>query len=199
MKVVIATNNAGKVREFKQLLAPLGYDAVSQSEAGIDLDVEETGDTFEANARLKAAAVYELVKDRDVAVIADDSGLVVDFLNGEPGVRSARYADTDKERMAKILVKLDGVPAAQRTARFVCCICFTDKNGTTCYNGTCEGYIGCDMSGSNGFGYDPIFVVGEWGAKTMAELTDDEKNAVSHRGNALRLLVADLAAREAVT
>ena len=187
-KLIIASNNQGKIREFKQLLEPLGYDVMSQSEAGICIDVEETGNTFEENARLKARAIFEL---SGAPVIADDSGLVVDYLGGEPGIYSARYASmqnpaTELSANDIILKKLDGVSRDKRTARFVCCICYVDNSGETVVSGVCDGYIGYEFRGENGFGYDPIFMIGD---KSFAEISDEEKNAVSHRGKALRELI----------
>lgn len=183
-KIIIASNNAGKIREFKQLLQPLGYEVISQSEAGVCVEVEETGNTFEENARLKAAAIYERTH---IPVIADDSGLVVDALGGEPGVFSARYAP-EGQRKKKILEKLKGVANTEkeRSAKFVCCICYIDKDGEKTVKGECRGYIGYECRGENGFGYDPIFMIWD---KSFAELSDTEKNAVSHRGIALRKLV----------
>jgi len=185
MKIIIASNNAGKVKEYKQLLQPLGYNAVSQSEAGISIEVEETGNTFEENAGLKARKIYELSGG---AVISDDSGLEVDFLGGEPGIYSARYAPVGQRR-STILEKLSGVPQEKRTARFVCCICYIDESGEKIITETCEGYIGYENKGENGFGYDPIFMYGD---KSFAELTDSEKNAISHRGKALQGLINQL-------
>jgi XTP/dITP diphosphohydrolase len=185
-KIVIASNNKGKIREFKQLLEPLGYAVTSPEELGICIEVEETGNTFEENSRLKARVVHEKTR---LAALADDSGLQVDYLNGEPGVYSARYAP-EGQRKKKILQKLGGVPTEKRTARFVCCICFIDENGKeSTVRGECEGYIGYECIGENGFGYDPIFMTGE---KSFAQLTDSEKNAVSHRGKALQKLVSVL-------
>lgn len=185
MRVIIASNNKGKIREFKQLLEPLGYEVLSQAEAGICIEVDETGKTFEENARLKARAIYN---SRKTSVIADDSGLEVDFLGGEPGIYSARYAP-EGQRKKKILDKLEGVPKEQRTARFVCCICCIGDTGEILVRGECEGYIGFEERGENGFGYDPIFMIGD---RSFAELTDHEKNKISHRGVALRKLVEGL-------
>jgi len=188
MKLVIASNNSGKVREYKQLLSKLGYDVVSQSEAGVYTEVPETGATFEENARLKARAVYYGHTEGETAVIADDSGLEVDYLGGEPGVYSARYAPVGQRR-STVLVKLEGVPIEKRTARFVCVICFIDNTREIIVRGECEGYIGFENRGNNGFGYDSIFMQG---GKSFAELTDGEKNAVSHRNAALSKLLVKL-------
>ncbi len=187
MKLILATNNQNKLREFREVLEPLGYEVLSQSEAGVSADPEENGKTFRENAYIKAKAVYDLCGE---PVIADDSGLEVDALNGEPGVYSARYAEPG-HRIEKLLKNLEGVPDEKRTARFRCCICYLDKEGDAFLaEGTCEGKIGYEKRGSNGFGYDPVFMVGD---KSMAEMTADEKNAISHRGNAIRALAELLA------
>jgi len=186
-RLIIASNNAGKVREFKALLEPLGYDVVSQSEAGICLSVDETGDTFEANARLKAEAILRMAghppSPPNFAVLADDSGLCVDALGGEPGVYSANYD------VPWLLEKMSDVPADKRSAKFVCCICYLDEHGEKLVIGQCEGQIAFEPSGEGGFGYDPVFVHEN---KSFAELSADEKNAISHRGIALRKLVEEL-------
>lgn len=184
MKVILASNNKHKLEEIRKITAPLGYEVISQSEAGCNFDVEETGTTFEENAVLKAKAVYEKMK---MPVISDDSGLEVDYLNGAPGVYSHRYAGenaTDADRCAKLLSELSGIEKEKRTARFVCVICFIDENGAeTVIRGTCEGYIGTEPLGDNGFGYDPVFMYGE---RSFAEISAEEKNSVSHRADALR-------------
>ena len=183
LKVVLASNNKNKLIEIKKILLPLGFEVISQSEAGVNIDVEETGTTFEENALLKAKAIHVICKE---AVIADDSGLEVDFLNKAPGVYSHRYAGenaNDTDRCNKILSELQGVPLEKRTARFVCVIQFIDKYGVIkTARGECEGIIGTEISGNNGFGYDPIFMVGD---KSFAEISSDEKNRISHRANAL--------------
>ena len=184
MEIIIATGNAGKVREFKRMLEPLGYQVFSQKEKGIVLDVEETGSTFAENAMLKAKAVWKIA---GLPVIADDSGLCVDALDGRPGIYSARYAGehaTDADRVEKLLSELEGKP--RRTGRFVCAIAYLDKTGEArVFEGVCEGEIAYAPRGNDGFGYDPVFLVGE---KTFAEMTAEEKDAVSHRGKANRLL-----------
>lgn len=184
MKIILASNNKHKLEEIRKITAPLGYEVISQSEAGCNFDVEETGTTFEENAVLKAKAVYEKMK---MPVISDDSGLEVDYLNGAPGVYSHRYAGenaTDADRCSKLLSELSGVEKEKRTARFVCVICFIDENGTeTVIRGTCEGYIGTEPHGENGFGYDPVFMYGD---RSFAEISAEEKNSVSHRADALR-------------
>lgn len=182
-RIVIASNNAGKLREIRDILQPLGFTVVSQREAGVSIEVEENGETFAENAALKARAVYEALHR---PVIADDSGLLVDALDGAPGVHSHRFAGegaTDDDRNAKLLELLDGVPAEKRTARFECVLCYVDAAGEThFFSGTCEGRIGTAPAGENGFGYDPLFCVGD---RTMAQMTEEEKNQISHRANAL--------------
>lgn len=187
-KLVMATNNANKLREAKEILSPLGIEVLSLADIDIDCDPDENGATFAENAEIKAESVYNAIADKygkNMAVFADDSGLCVDALGGRPGVHSARYAPKGQE-CARLLDELTGVPDEKRTARFVCSIVFLDKTGQTYeVKGTCEGMIGHEECGTNGFGYDPVFVVGN---KTMAEMTSDEKNAVSHRGAAMNRL-----------
>lgn len=193
MKLVVATNNQGKVKELKKLLEPLGFEPVSLKDEGIEIEVVEDGETFAENARLKAEAVYNIVH---CPVIADDSGLEIDFLDGAPGIYSARYAGenaTDKERMEKVLSELEGTDEGLRTARFVCALyCILDDETEYSVLGTCDGVIGNEPVGENGFGYDPIFVLPD--GRTMAELDSSEKNEISHRANALRKLAEVLAA-----
>ena len=184
-KMVLASSNPHKLREFREILEPLGCEVISQRDAGIDVDPEETGSTFEENSAIKARAVYEIAR---CPVIADDSGLEVDALGGEPGVYSARYGGTrdDKAHNDLVISKLEGVPDSERTARFVCAITYIDENGEEShFLGKFEGRIGYEERGKNGFGYDPIFMVGDI---SSAEMSPEEKNAVSHRGKALRLL-----------
>lgn len=190
MKLVIASNNKGKIKEYKQLLEPFGYDVISQSEAGINIEVEETGTTFAENSALKARAIRKIA---DVcAVLADDSGLEIDALNGEPGVYSARYGGlkTDEDRNSLVLEKMKDVPDEKRTARFVCTIHFIKENGEEiAVSGKVEGKIGYEPLGENGFGYDPIFMYGD---KSFAQVSADIKNSVSHRANALKMLIERL-------
>ena len=187
-KLIFATGNAGKMKEIREILGRPGLTILSQKEAGITSDAEENGTTFEANALIKARAV---AAQTDALVLADDSGLEIDYLNGEPGVYSARYMgeDTSYEiKNQRILDLLTGVPEEKRTARFVCVIAAVLPDGrefTT--KGTIEGIIGYESRGEGGFGYDPIFFVPEFGCST-AELTMDQKNEVSHRGKALRAM-----------
>ena len=187
MDIIVATNNQGKVKEIKQILAP--HNVMSQSEAGIDLEVEETGETFADNAFLKARSLKQFT---NAAIIADDSGLMVDYLNGEPGVYSARYAGdntTPEQGMEKLLKNLDGVPFEDRTARFVSVVALIMPDGTEySFEGTCDGYITNIRKGDNGFGYDPIFYYPPL-EKTFAEMNDSEKNSVSHRYIAIKKLV----------
>lgn len=182
MKIILATNNKNKLREFREILSPMGYEVISQSEAGADIEADETGTTFEENAYIKAKAIYDILH---IPVIADDSGLEVDHLGGAPGVYSARYAEPG-HRCERVLSELEGVPDNERTARFRCVICFIDADGKAQYvSGSCEGRIGYERRGSNGFGYDPIFLYDD---RTLAEMSADEKNAISHRGKAIREL-----------
>ena len=188
MKVVIATGNRGKVREFKEILEPFGFEPVSMADEGITAEIIEDGETFEENAHIKAKAVFDICH---LPVIADDSGLEVEFLGGAPGIYSARYAGenaTDVERYEKVLSELEGVDDELRGARFVCAIyCILGEDKEYCVTGTLDGYIGHAPRGENGFGYDPIFMVEK--DKSVAELSDEEKNEISHRGKALRNLV----------
>ncbi len=187
-KIVFATENKNKMIEIRQILADPDWDILSMKEAGIDLDVTEDGNTFEENALIKAKAVAACC---DSIVLADDSGLEIDYLNGEPGIYSARYAGRDtsyeiKNRM--LLERLQGVPRSERTARFVCAVAavIPDRDPIV-VRGTIEGYIGEKPAGENGFGYDPIFYVEDLNCST-AQLSPEEKNARSHRGNALRMM-----------
>lgn len=185
-KIVFATNNANKLREAAEILAPLGIEVISQREAGADCEPEENGVTFAENAMIKAKAVFDIVK---IPVFADDSGLCVDALDGRPGVYSARYAPKGQE-CAKLLDEMKDISDDNRTASFQCVIAYVDENSSFTVNGACLGKIGYEEKGENGFGYDPVFVCGE---KTMAEMTAEEKNAVSHRGAALTALYKMLA------
>ena len=188
MKFIIATHNMKKQAEMQRILSPLGVEVLTAEMAEVTLtDVEETGATFEENAVLKAE---NGCRESGLPCIADDSGLSVDFLGGEPGVYSARYSGThgdDEANIQKLLKKLEGVPEEKRTARFVSvvCVCFPDGRELT-VDGKCEGKIGFEKHGDNGFGYDPVFMVGK---KSFAELSAEEKDKISHRGNALRRLV----------
>ena len=191
MKLLIATHNNKKRVELQRILSPIGIEVVLAEDIGCTLrDVEETGTTFEENAKLKAVSGCE---DSGIACIADDSGLCVDFLNGEPGVYSARYSGehgNDEANIDKLLKNLDGVPKEKRTARFVCAACcaFPD-GGIITVRGECEGEILTKRRGSGGFGYDPVFMSG---GKSFGEITSEEKDSMSHRGKALRLMAAQL-------
>lgn len=191
-KMILASSNLNKLREFREILEPLGCEIVSQKEAGIDIDPEETGATFEENSSIKARAVYNIAK---CPVIADDSGLEVDALGGRPGVYSARYGGTrdDQTHNDIVLKELEGVPDEKRTARFVAAITYIDETGEEShFIGKFEGRIGYKERGENGFGYDPIFMVGD---RSSAEMSPEEKNAVSHRGKALRELANYIASK----
>ena len=184
MRAVLASHNQKKIAELQTILGELGVEVISQREAGVDIEVEETGTTFEANARLKARAVMEAT---GLPAIADDSGLSVDALDGAPGVYSARYGGEgldDTGRWQLLLEHMQGVE--DRTCRFVCVICcaFPD-GGELMARGECPGVLAQAPQGDGGFGYDPIFYLPQLG-KTMAQLTPQEKNSLSHRGNALR-------------
>ncbi len=191
VKVVFATGNPGKIAEIRRILKDSGADVVSMKEAGVFTHPEENGKTFEANALIKVDAVAEaLGPEADNAIVmADDSGLSVDALGGEPGVRSARYLGENTSYTIKnnaIIRRLEDVPDERRTARFVCVIAARLPGGETLTaEGTVEGKIGREIRGANGFGYDPIFYLPDMG-RTTAELAPEEKDAVSHRGRALR-------------
>ncbi len=190
-KIIFATGNENKMKEIRMILADCGYEIVSMKEAGIDIDIVEDGTTFEENAIIKATAISKLVEASGCVVLADDSGLEVDYLNKEPGIYSARYEGVDTPysiKNQKIIDRLAGVPDEKRTARFVCTIAAAFPDGrVVTRRGTIEGRIGYEPAGENGFGYDPIFYVPEFG-KTTAELSPDEKNKVSHRGRALEMI-----------
>lgn len=191
-QVIIATKNKGKAKDFEAIFNPYGFEVLTLHDVANDMDIEETGITFEENAVLKAEALAERLQ---TFVIADDSGLAIDALNGAPGVYSARYAGEEKSddaNMQKVLTELDGVEDEKRTARFCCAIALAGPNmETKTAFGTCEGVIAHDKKGTNGFGYDPIFFVPTLG-KMMAELLPSEKAAISHRGNAIKKIEAEL-------
>ena len=194
-KIVFATGNAGKMREIREILADMDLEVVSMEEIGADIEIEENGATFEENAAIKARAVGKVCGE---IVLADDSGLEVDHLNREPGIYSARYMGEDTPysiKNANIIQRLEGVPQEERTARFVCAIAAVFPDGEEVVtHGEIEGWIDYEEKGSNGFGYDPIFFVPEFG-RTTAELSDEEKNSVSHRGRALRKMKDELRKR----
>lgn len=190
MEVIVATGNPGKLREFARIFEPFGIEAVSQKALLPDLEVEETGTTFAENAWLKAEAVHRLTGK---AAVADDSGLCVDALGGAPGVYSARYGGEElpyDKKIAKLVGEMGSLSVDLRTARFVAHICYIAEDGArTDFEESCEGYIGIEPKGENGFGFDPIFMVGQ---KSFSELSGEEKDAISHRGKALRKLAAYL-------
>ena len=188
MKIIFATGNQGKVREIKEIMADVDAEIIPMKEYGIDIDVDETGETFEENAILKACAVAE---ESGLLTLADDSGLEIDYLNKEPGIHSARFLGHDTSydiKNRKILDMLKYVPMEKRTARFVCAIAAAFPDGRVeTVRATFEGAIGFEIKGENGFGYDPIFYLPDRGCYS-GELSLDEKNEVSHRGKALRLM-----------
>lgn len=193
MKIIAATKNKNKLREFGEILK--GFEIISQEDAGVDIDVEETGTTFEENSMLKAKAIFDAT---GIAAIADDSGLCVDALGGEPGVYSARYGGEgydDSGRVQLLLKNMQNVPDDKRTARFVCAITLVGADGVITARGECEGKIDYEPKGENGFGYDPVFFVEKYG-KTMAEVSPEEKNAISHRGKALKIFAQKLLNKE---
>lgn len=193
--IVFATGNQGKMREIRKILGDMDVEILSMKEAGIATDIIENGTTFEENAIIKAKAV---AKETGHIVLADDSGLEIDYLNKEPGIYSARYLGEDTSYDIKnqnLIERLNGVEEAKRTARFVCAIAAVMPDGeviTT--HGVIEGRIGYEPKGSNGFGYDPIFYVPEYGCSS-AELSEEEKNAISHRGKALEAMKEELKKR----
>lgn len=184
MRFIIATKNQKKLNELQRILIPLGCDAVSEKTSGFTFpDVEENGTTFAENAKIKAVSA---MKTTGLPAIADDSGLCVDALDGAPGIYSARFSGDhdDNANNQKIFNEMQDVPDEKRTARFVCSICCVFPNGDEITaQGVCEGKIGYELVGENGFGYDPLFMVGD---KSFAELSDTEKDQISHRGNAMR-------------
>lgn len=206
MVICAASNNAGKLKELRRILERMGHEVKSLRDLGITLDPEETGTTFAENARIKAEA---FCKASGLPTVADDSGLCVDALDGAPGVYSARYAGhhgDDAANNAKLLREMTGVPAEQRTARFVSAVCFLLPDGRELLvEGECPGTVAFTETGSNGFGYDPLFVpdrvglpdgttAGNTARRSYAELADEEKDAISHRGRAMEKLAAELPA-----
>ena len=193
MKLIIASNNQGKVREYRDILRPFGFEVLSQGEADIRLEAEETGTTFEQNAVLKARAVYDIAR---CCIISDDSGLEVEALDGEPGLYSARYKglETEHERRLAVLKGLEG--SDNRKARFVTCVCFIDETGEEhLFSGIWNGEIALREEGTNGFGYDPIFISEDGNGKTTARLPLSFKEQYSHRAKAVRSLIAWLQTR----
>ena len=199
-KIIFATGNEGKMREVRMILQGMDCEILSMKEAGLDPDISEDGTTFEENALIKARAVAACCRENEI-VLADDSGLEIDYLDRAPGVYSARFMGEDtsyRVKNAELIRRLEGVPKEKRTARFVCAIaavCPAGADGRSrelVVRGVIEGYIGWEERGTNGFGYDPIFYVDEFGCST-AEMDSEQKNRISHRGNALRLMKEKLA------
>lgn len=187
-KLVAATHNKGKLREFARILQPLGIELIPVPD-GIMENIEETGETFAENAVIKAKAVFEAV---GLPAMADDSGLCIDALGGEPGVRSARFMGEDTPysvKNAAIIEKLEGVPENQRSARFKCAIAVVGEGVERVFEGAFEGKIGYRAMGENGFGYDPIFYAGE---VSSAQMSDEQKDSMSHRGKALRAMAKEI-------
>lgn len=191
-KVIFATGNQGKMKEIREILGDLDIELLSLKDAGIQADIVEDGKTFEENAQIKARTVCSLTGE---IVLADDSGLEIDYLNKEPGIYSARYMGEDTSyriKNANLIERLNGVPDEKRTARFVCAIAAAFPDGTMkTVRATMEGRIGYEEKGENGFGYDPIFYLPEYGC-TSAELSMEEKNKISHRGKALKAIKDEL-------
>lgn len=187
-RLIFATGNADKMKEIRMILADSGYEILSMKEAGIDVDIVEDGSTFEENAIIKATAISKVA---GCLVLADDSGLEVDAMGGAPGIYSARFEGVDTPYSIKnkiIMDRLEGLPEEERTARFVCAIAAAWPDGRVeTRRGTIEGIIAHEPAGENGFGYDPIFYVPEYG-KTTAQLDPEEKNKISHRGKALQII-----------
>ncbi|MCD7837045.1 MAG: XTP/dITP diphosphatase [Lachnospiraceae bacterium] len=195
-KIIFATGNAGKMKEIRMIMADMGMEIISMKEAGISVEIEENGSSYEENAMIKARAVAACTEN---IVMADDSGLEVDALGGEPGIYSARYLGEDTPysiKNADIIKRLEGVADEDRTARFVCAIAAILPDGSELsVRAAIEGRIGYEEKGDNGFGFDPIFYVPMFG-RTTAELTEEEKNQVSHRGKALELMKEELKRHE---
>ena len=195
-KIIFATGNQGKLREIQEIMADVDVEIISMKEAGICVDIVENGTTFEENAMIKAKAI---AKYTDAIVMADDSGLENDYLNKEPGIYSARYLGEDTSYDIKnqaLLDRMEGVPQEKRTARFVCAIAAVFPDGDVqVVRETMEGFIGYSIEGENGFGYDPIFYLEEYGC-TSAAISPEEKNKISHRGKALKAMKNTLLAKE---
>ena len=205
-QIIFATGNAGKMKEIREILNGTGWNVLSLKDAGIDAEIEENGTTFEENAKIKAEGIRNWclengipgcsgISAKEIIVLADDSGLEIDWLGGEPGIYSARYMGEDTSyhiKNASLIERLNGVPDEKRTARFVCAVAAAFPDGSVkTVRGTMEGRIGYEEKGENGFGYDPIFYLPEYGC-TSAELSGKEKNKISHRGKALRAIKDEL-------
>ncbi|SDB49674.1 XTP/dITP diphosphohydrolase [Pseudobutyrivibrio sp. YE44] len=199
-KIVFATGNVNKMREIKAILGEDKYDIQSMKEAGVDCDIVEDGKTFEENSLIKSRAISKLVPD--AIVLADDSGLEIDALNKEPGIYSARYLGEDTSydvKNANLIQRLEGVEKQDRSARFVCAVSAVFPDGKEAVvRGTIEGYIGWEPMGTNGFGYDPIFYLWDKDVST-ASVSPEEKNAISHRGQALRMIKEEIIKHENIS
>lgn len=186
--IIFATGNQNKLNEIRAIMEGTDYEIISMKEAGFDRDIVEDGTSFEENALIKARTI---ANETHMLTLADDSGLVIDYLNGEPGIYSARYLGEDTPHSVKnadLLRRLDGVPDEKRTARFVCAVAAVFPDGhSEVVKRTMEGRIAYESAGENGFGYDPIFYLPEYGC-TNAQLTPEQKNAISHRGKAIRAM-----------
>lgn len=192
-KIIVASNNEHKIKEIKEILSGLPFQVISLREANINVDVEETGTTFMENAYLKASEIFKMAQGH--MVLADDSGLSVEFLDGAPGIFSARFAGehgNDKANNAKLLTLLEGKSEKQRCAKFICAmVLIVNENEVIKVQGEAEGVITDEFRGEEGFGYDPLFFVKKYN-KTFAQMSFEEKNAISHRGNALDKLKKEL-------
>ena len=199
-RIIFATGNANKMREIREILGEEKYDIQSMKEAGIDVDIVEDGTTFEENSLIKARAIAK--EATDAIVLADDSGLEIDALNKEPGIYSARYMGEDTSydiKNANLIERLDGVEKEDRSARFVCAVSAVFPDGKEAVvRGTIEGYIGWEPMGENGFGYDPIFYLWDKDVST-ASISPEEKNAISHRGQALRMIKEEIVKHENIS
>ena len=199
-KIIFATGNPNKLREIKEILGEEKYDILTMKQAGIDIDIVEDGKTFEENSLIKSRAIAAYAKD--AIVLADDSGLEIDALNKEPGIYSARYLGEDTSydiKNANLIERLDGVEKQDRSARFVCAVSAVFPDGAEAVvRGTIEGYIGWEPMGENGFGYDPIFYLWDKDVSTAA-ISPEEKNAISHRGQALRMIKEEIIKHENIS
>lgn len=199
-RIIFATGNKNKLREIKEILGEEKYEILTMKEAGIDIDIVEDGKTFEENSLIKSRAIAAVAKD--AIVLADDSGLEIDALNKEPGIYSARYMGEDTSydiKNANLIERLDGVEKQDRSARFVCAVSAVFPDGKEAVvRGTIEGYIGWEPMGENGFGYDPIFYLWDKDVST-ASISPEEKNAISHRGQALRMIKEEIIKHENIS
>ncbi len=189
-RLIIATKNNGKVNEIKSLLSGYEYEVLSLKEAGIDIEIEENGDSFEENSLIKAMAVHKITGGM---VVADDSGLEVDFLNGAPGIYSARFLNnvSDKQKYEGVLALMEGIPDEYRSARFKCAVSLVTDTSSKTFTGNLEGKIAYKAIGENGFGYDPVFYIPEYN-QTMAQIDLEIKNSISHRARAFKQLADTL-------